>query len=156
MHGGLSPRGIASASYKHGKYSQLLPPGLRKKYGQTATEFDEQLLTHRNEIRLIDVQLAEWASSLKDDQDNTDAWAKILVATETRRRLVESEGKVMVASGRMISKDDAQAFIKNTCDLFREVVTRRVDEATAHEILAEVGEGILRNMELMQAHESRL
>jgi len=156
LHGGVTPRGVDSVHYQHGNYSALLSPGLRKKYDTTATEFEGQLLSNQSEIRLIDLQLFEWTASLKDDQDNTAAWSKIIVATEIRRKLVESETKLLIATNQVLSKSDAHAFMKNTADLIARAVKEHVDEDTGRKILSAISEDIIRNMELVQTCESRL
>lgn len=57
MCGGATPSGVASANFKHGKYSKALPPKLREKYELALN--DEELTTLGREIALIDAQLQE-------------------------------------------------------------------------------------------------
>jgi hypothetical protein len=55
LHGGKSLAGVASGSFKHGRYSRYLPKDLRKQYEQT--KYDPQLLSHEPDLRLMDVRL---------------------------------------------------------------------------------------------------
>ncbi len=54
MHGGNTPRGIASANFKDGKHSKLLPKNLRDKYNEAIN--DEKLIQLRSEIALAEVR----------------------------------------------------------------------------------------------------
>lgn len=54
-HGGLSLSGIASPSWKHGRYSKYLPPNLLGKYQEA--QQDPDLLNLRDEISLVDARL---------------------------------------------------------------------------------------------------
>lgn len=56
MHGGATPRGIASATYKTGRYSKYLPQGLFAIHEQIAN--DPDMLSVRQEINLIDAMIA--------------------------------------------------------------------------------------------------
>jgi len=57
FHGGKSLSGIASPSYKHGRYSKYLPTHLIDRYQEAVT--DPELLALRDEIALVDVRLSE-------------------------------------------------------------------------------------------------
>lgn len=57
MHGGQSLRGPASPAYKHGRYAEFLPDGLRDRY--RAALADPALLELRDEISLLDGRLGE-------------------------------------------------------------------------------------------------
>lgn len=56
MHGGATPRGIASATFKTGRYSKYLPKGLLDIHEQVTN--DPDLLSVRQEINLIDALIA--------------------------------------------------------------------------------------------------
>ena len=62
FHGGASLSGIASATWKHGRYSKILPTGLRKKFEQAGR--DPFLLSHEPELKLLDVKLGELVQGL--------------------------------------------------------------------------------------------
>lgn len=56
-HGGLTPKGIASPNYKHGRYSKHLPNHLRDRYNESFN--DPELTALRDDLALIDVQIGE-------------------------------------------------------------------------------------------------
>ena len=62
FHGGASLSGIASPTFKHGRYSKVLPTGLRKKFEQAGR--DPFLLSHEPELKLLDVKLSELVQAL--------------------------------------------------------------------------------------------
>lgn len=57
MHGGKTPRGMASPHYKHGRYSKDLPSRLADKYQEARS--DSELLALRDDIALVDARLRE-------------------------------------------------------------------------------------------------
>lgn len=56
-HGGKTPVGIASPSFKTGKYSRYLPARLSERYEEALS--DSELLALREEIALVDSRLAD-------------------------------------------------------------------------------------------------
>lgn len=56
-HGGLTPKGIASPNYKHGRYSKHLPDHLRDRYHESLN--DPELTALRDDLALIDVHISE-------------------------------------------------------------------------------------------------
>jgi hypothetical protein len=57
FHGGLTPRGPASATYKSGRYSKFLPSRMLARY--RAAESDRELTSLRSELALVDARLAD-------------------------------------------------------------------------------------------------
>ena len=57
MHGGKSLKGVASPTFKTGKYSKYVPKGLGDKLAQVAD--DEHLTSLREEVRLLDARRFE-------------------------------------------------------------------------------------------------
>jgi hypothetical protein len=82
MHGGKTPRGYASANFKHGKYSKYLPANLQKQY--EASLKDSDLLSLVNELALVDSRLAELIKKL-DTKESGRLWLK---ANEVFREMV--------------------------------------------------------------------
>ena len=144
LHGGKSLVGVSSPAYKNGRYSNSLPRGLREKY--EATLNDPNLLTLEAEIRLLDVQLAEWTGLLQDGGENTEAWARVIVAIEARRKLLESEMKRVHADSQSMPGEQLLVLIDFLCDTMRQAVFNHTDSATGRKILAELLEGIGRFM----------
>ena len=57
VHGGLTPGGIASPNYKHGRYSKYLPARLLDRYELAVT--DPELLNLSEEIALLDSRISD-------------------------------------------------------------------------------------------------
>jgi hypothetical protein len=76
-HGGKSLIGPASGTYKHGRYSKLLPNGLRETY--EASLVDEQLLSLNDELSLIHVRVADLVRQL-DDRGSVGIWRDLCAA----------------------------------------------------------------------------
>ena len=57
MHGGKTPGGVASPSFKTGRYSKYLPSRLTERY-QAALD-DRELLVLRDEIALVDARISD-------------------------------------------------------------------------------------------------
>lgn len=62
VHGGKTPRGVASPHFKHGRYSKSLPDRLAAQYELART--DPDLVALRDEIALVDTRLHELISAL--------------------------------------------------------------------------------------------
>jgi hypothetical protein len=62
FHGGMSPRGPAHPSFKHGRHSKFLPKGLRKRYEEGAA--DPELVSVRAELSLLDLRVSELLVSI--------------------------------------------------------------------------------------------
>lgn len=115
IHGGKSPRGLASATFKHGRYSRDLPEQLRAKYDQIET--DAQLLDLHQDIRLVDAIIRTNLETL-DTGENAAAWSQM-------RGLL---GELQVAH----KKDDAPAFA-SCMILMHNLVDRRLNHFLAQE-----------------------
>jgi hypothetical protein len=87
MHGGTTPRGIASPALKHGRHSKHLPARLSALYEEARA--DPDLLTLADDIALVDTHLARLLEQVSDD-DPRILWGKAAVAleqyTETQQR----------------------------------------------------------------------
>jgi hypothetical protein len=64
LHNGNAASGAAIGTFKHGRYSKVLPQRLLQKY-ETARK-DPELLSHQAELRLIDAHLGELLEKIKD------------------------------------------------------------------------------------------
>lgn len=62
VHGGLTPSGVASANWKHGRYSKAIPTRLMERY--QASESDPELLNLRSDIALVDARISELLGSV--------------------------------------------------------------------------------------------
>lgn len=57
LHGGMTPRGVASPQFRTGRYSKVLPARLTDRYREALD--DPALLELREEISLLDARLAD-------------------------------------------------------------------------------------------------
>ena len=73
-HGGRSLAGVASPSFKHGRYSKFLPERLIGRYGEARA--DPELLALRDEIALVDVRLTELLQRLETGE-TAGKWARL-------------------------------------------------------------------------------
>lgn len=151
IHGGKTPRGMAHPNTKTGRYSKDLPTRLAALYDQTA--FDPELLSLRQDIRLIDAMIIDNMSRL-DSGESAVAWdvmrksvdgltdginaedyakvqrmiremrdvidarilhyateAEIRTKLEQRRKMVETEQKIILAGEQAISVEKALLLI---------------------------------------------
>jgi len=69
QHGGKSLKGISSPSLKTGKYSKFLPDKLAARYQEIMD--DNELLTLKNEVHLIDTRLTEILENIQNDDTKT-------------------------------------------------------------------------------------
>ena len=74
MHGGATPVGIASANFKHGRYSKYMPTRLLERYQQGLN--DEELLRLDDEIAVTDVRISELLEDI-DLGDSKMAWYEL-------------------------------------------------------------------------------
>lgn len=81
MHGGKSPGGIASPSFKHGRYSKYLPGRFIERYAEAAQ--DKDLLSLRDDIALMDVRLVDLLLQLHTGESG-QLWQEVI---EAKRRL---------------------------------------------------------------------
>ncbi len=73
-HGGRSPRGVASATLKHGRYSEDLPTRLQARYELART--DPDLLNLTSEISLIDTFTSDALKGLENGESGA-LWARL-------------------------------------------------------------------------------
>ena len=122
FHGGHSPVGPASATWKHGRYSKYFPTGLRTKY--QAFLHDPTRLTLDHEIATCDTHmtelLAELAQAINQKQPAEQIWNRIHLCMEARRRLTESQRKYEVEMGSMLSLEQAHQLVAALATIIKE------------------------------------
>lgn len=134
MHGGKTPLGPASPSFKTGRYSKLLPTRLAATY--EAGRQDPELLALADEIALTDARLTETLDGWTDAKPLTaEAWRDASSMIEQRRRLCESEGRRMLAMQQMITAQEAHVLIGRIIGI---VTTHVTDRAILARIAADV------------------
>ncbi len=77
VHGGKSPVGMASASFKTGRHSKYLPQRLMARYAEAVE--DATLIELRDEVALTDARLSEVLAGV-DTGESGALWAKLKVA----------------------------------------------------------------------------
>ena len=99
-HGGKSLSGIASPTFKTGRYSKYLPQRLVGRYQEISA--DPEYLNLRESIFLVDTRIA---SILQDMQSeiSSDLWAKITNAFDDFKNATRTKdmAKASVAMGKM-------------------------------------------------------
>lgn len=117
-HGGLSPAGPASSSWKHGRYSKYLPMGLQAR----TMEFlrDPDALSLMPNVAVLDARLSTLMEALDKGGAITE-WDAIIEARDAFRRAVtegdaESQGRTLDALLRAIEQ------AQNIRATFREIM----------------------------------
>ncbi len=126
MHGGKSPIGPASATYRDGRHSRYLPTGLREKF-KLALD-DPELTSLRDEIALCDVRVGSLIERIKEGTSGR-LWSKI--REHARKALIAGASKGKAAElmqhvaelGRLVEDGCAEQSLWD--DLFRVVARRK-------------------------------
>jgi hypothetical protein len=145
LHGGLSPRGIASPTFKHGRHSRHLPTRLAARYQAAMT--DPQLLELRSEVALMDARVDDLLSRIAAG-NSADAWeaaqtayADLLSASRSTDRLAATAA--LDALGAALNgRDDAAlwAEVSEVVDLRRRLVESERKQMIASEQFVAVAE----------------
>lgn len=128
MHGGKSPKGIASPAYQTGRYSKYLPARLMERY-QEASQ-DSELLALREDIALLDTRLADLLKRVDSGEagaawkEARAAYKKLSVAIRDgdKTGLLESMADLETVIGRGWSDYMAWSEIQNILDQRRRLV----------------------------------
>lgn len=83
MHGGATPKGIASTHFKTGRYSKHLPEGLIQTYQDIQN--DPELLSVRGDVELLDVLIRSKLVNL-DTGESAAHWDQLLKLIGTARK----------------------------------------------------------------------
>ena len=107
LHGGKTPKGIASANWKHGRYSKYMPTGLLDRYEEGRA--DPELLALDDEIALVRSRLSVLLEKLDFAPDSGSTWVilrKDLELFESAQRLASSlpEGDERTEKMREVSR----------------------------------------------------
>ena len=101
IHGGKSPRGVASASFRHGRYSKALPHRLLHDFDELRS--DPELVSLRDELALVDLRLQE--------KVNEWAWGEIKPLIETRQELAATEARIEVLRDTTMTQEQTMTLI---------------------------------------------
>jgi hypothetical protein len=138
MHGGKSLKGIASPSFKHGRYSRHaphLPQGAMGNAYKCALN-DRELLALREEIALTDAAIVASLEAMKavpeDEPSRAMACrAELAGLMDQRRKLVESERKRHLEAQEILTAEQARM-------LFAEIVMAVRRHVTDRQVLAAI------------------
>lgn len=94
VHGGATPKGIASPHIKTGRYSKYLPKALDEQYNRSVS--DTELLSIREDIALVDAMISSALPKL-ETRESGKAWQLIKKSiTEMKAAFVDEQyGKAM-------------------------------------------------------------
>lgn len=121
LHGGATPAGIASANFRHGRYSKDLPARLAARF--TEAQADPELLSLRAEIALIDARTNELLAGIGSDSVRAaQVWPEIMAGFEQRRKLVGSEIRRLKEMQQMVTAEQAAVLIAALTDAVRKCV----------------------------------
>lgn len=76
VHGGKSPKGLASPNWETGRWSAHVPTGLADKYKKAMS--DPELLDRAADIALVDARIAELVEGLGDVEEGGGTWDQAL------------------------------------------------------------------------------
>jgi monoamine oxidase len=77
MHGGKSLKGVASATFKHGRYSKYMPQGMSERFREALA--DPALLALDKDVALVETRLTELFCALKEPGG---AWSEVIAWKE--------------------------------------------------------------------------
>lgn len=125
VHGGLTPRGIASPHTKHGRYYGQMPANLSALVEKGAD--DPDLLNLSSEIEVLDGMIRESMGRLEEGGDEK-AWRE-LVKVQTKIRKAEVTGDVTKLREALVDLDgvirEGSSYYAARADLVRLFEQRR-------------------------------
>lgn len=87
-HGGASPRGIASPSYKDGRHSKYLPKRMLGEF--IASGQSNEILSMRQDIALVDARIADLLQRV-DTGESGQLWRQLREEVETLRQALAAQ-----------------------------------------------------------------
>lgn len=142
FHGGLTPRGVASPHFKHGKHSKYLPQGLRSDYDKAVR--DPQLLSLRSQVALLEARELELTRKLGELQ--APQWTKAAQALVEYEKSLTSNDQNAIAKGLTTLRTtickgaDGSVTYQQTWEELRDLIQDRTKVAQAeNKRLADIG-----------------
>lgn len=139
MHGGKSPKGIASPSFRHGRYSKYLPARLAERYDDARN--DPDALALKDERALLEARLTEVLQQVSEGGSGA-LWKQAKQAfTDLKWALLSKDTDAMAASIRTLESlltkgTDEQAAWDEAYEIV-ERLRRLVDTERRHQIAAQ-------------------
>jgi hypothetical protein len=139
MHGGASLRGVASPTFKHGRFSKYLPVRLATRYREALA--DPELLKLNHEIALVDARLQDVLTRIDSGECGT-AWDRALKAFESFQRQMEGRDLPGVQAcltelGQILRRGHADVEAWNEVVDVIEHRRRLVDSVMRHQVQAQ-------------------
>ena len=111
LHGGPTPKGIASPHFKHGRRSKYLPQGLMKDFKEAMR--DPELMSLRPDVALWDARIEELLRDITEHGETIANWTALelkLNEFERSRQTGDAEkaAKGLMALSQMIRSGAAQ------------------------------------------------
>jgi len=124
VHGGATPRGIASASFKTGRYSKAMPAPLQEAYQRSRS--DTELLAHADEIALVDAMIISALPKL-ETRESGKAWEAIKRNIADLRKAFANEdyGRCLVTVDEMVDVVNERMLYYATEDELRNNIEQR-------------------------------
>lgn len=135
MHGGKSPRGVASPNFKHGSRSKYLPKNILSKYEELVA--DPELMNLRADVAIITSLLNDRLEKL-DTGEAAKLWEKARKANDDIRKALNDE--------------KYGAVVQSSLELDRIIG----ESITIHELLSEVQSLIDQRRRLVESEQKRL
>jgi len=148
VHGGASPRGVASASYVHGRYSKYVPTRLLARYEAATT--DPELLNLSAEIALLDSRISDVLSRV-DAGESGVLWremGRLRRAFLAAQRVQDQDGMqdallgLLGAVGRGHADFEAWADVVDLLERRRRLVESEQKRRVAMHMLIKVEEAV--------------
>jgi hypothetical protein len=135
VHGGATPKGIASPQFKTGRYSKHLPSSLLDIYNQ-ATD-DPDLLSVRQDITLLDTLIAAKLPLLEDweSREHWDTTLKLIIKARRAYRSEDYAGLEEALSELEAIADKRRLFFAAEGEIQSQVEQRRKLVETEQKIL---------------------
>ena len=135
LHGGATPWGPASPHWRTGRHSRVLSRlGLGRAYQRAIN--DPEMVNLREEIAVVDARVLLLLESLATAGAGDDrTWAKIYEAIELRRRLTETQSRLLERLDGTLTGDQVIAFVAVLAGLVKEYVP---DPAALKALLGEM------------------
>lgn len=126
LHGGTMGSGPAHPTFKHGRFSKVLPKNLLAKYHESAN--DPELLSHQDELRLVDAHLGDLVEALsRAEQRNVteeaiDAWKLFTKAESTALKVQGYERLHALLGTRKAEHPPQWSEIREVVDLRKKIL----------------------------------
>ncbi len=126
LHGGATPRGMASPHFKTGKYSKYLPDRLIRRYEEASS--DKTLVSFREDLALLQCRITQLLDQLgtvePGSEEENNLWKQVGEMLEKRIKVAQAERKRLVEMGQMMSVEE----IRNLANSLAQIVRNNVKD----------------------------